>query len=185
MTTATEPDNQTAAVESASDRPAQDLLSQAIAMRTEWDAINQHGERERGDESVATYLRLLSRKDEPRKGDAVDLAHAMVDMEVSPEQAVQDIEIMEQALLFQDRRAQIDEAHQLSIAARDEFHRREKEWEIEEHELYMKKETTNVHYGQCHAADYELTKLQRQRPLLFTKPGEGGLVRLVGTQLIE
>lgn len=184
MTTATTADTRPTEVDSEP-QPAQDLLSQAIAMRTEWDAINQHGERERGDESVATYLRLLHRKDEPRKGDAVDLAHAMVDLEVSPEQAVQDIEIMEQALLFQDRRAQLDEALQLSVSKRDEYRRRVKQWDLDEHELFMEKETASVQYGQCHSAEYELEKLRRQRPLLFTKVAEGGLVRLVGTDPTE
>lgn len=186
MTTATttEPDNQTAAVESE-DRPPQDLLSQAVGLRNEWDAGDQHDARECRDASVTKYLELLRRKDNPLEGDARDLAQCMVDLDIDPERIMQDFEMLALASELQDQRAQLDEAHQLSIATRDEFHRREKEWEIEEHELYMKKEIANVHYGRCHSANYELEKLRRQRPLLFTKPEEGGLIRLVGTDPIE
>lgn len=184
MTTATTADTRPTEVDSEP-RPAQDLFKQASAIRNEWDANEQQDQRDSEDASIANYLDLLRRKDNPREGDARDLADCMAALDIDAERLAQDFSILQEALGFQAQRDRVDEAHEIAVAARNEHLAMQTRHREEEHDISVKNDVAFNDHKYCRAADYELVRLKRQRPLLFTKPGEGGPVRLVGTDPIE
>lgn len=182
--TATTPETQPATADSESAEQPQSLISLALQKRKEWIDNDANEKRDCRESAVARYLELLNHDENPRDGDARDLAQVMYDMEIDEEVVIRDLKLIKRARRFERLRADLDAAHKASVTTRDEHRALIKRCEQEEVEACKKKDTAVFHHRQCVEADHDLKMLRRQRPLLFTDP-EDPPVRLLETITIE